>query len=1146
MLFGIRWRSMRAKIIAWSFVPTTIILVAVALVTFTAYQQVTEDLVIERNQELTRLSAVELASRLRDYSDLLKEYTALVAQSARTAFMYENDPAVVREILRRARSRLWVFDGGVIAANSRGKVVTAEPVRPDAIGEDWSNRAYFRKMLRSPEPVVSNIEADGPQSMDVIVVAVPIKGDLDQFLGIMAGMFHLGPTSINPFYGDIAKLRMGAGGNAYLVDGDGRVIFHSDPERIGDNLSSQHIVDRVLAGEVGALRTRDLDENEIVASFAPVPGTSWGLVTEESWRELINPSLGYQRFLLLLLVLGVVIPTMVVGVGVRRITKPITDLIRAAQELAGGNFGQTIEAPTGDEVEELAEQFNLMAGQLQASYAELERGVSERSKQLAALNAIAAVVSLAPDLQEILKTALDQTLDVIEIEAGGIYLLHEDGDYLTLAVYRGLSPEFADEIDRLEVGEGFSGRVVQTGEPQVATDISVDPRLTRMAARKEGLRSLASVPLSSKRRVLGTFFAVTHGYREFSDAEFQLLTSIGQQIGVAIETARLLEAERQRRREATLLAEMARLTSSTLNLDEVLSLTAEYAVDVFDVHCCCIFLYDEYKGTLRPAVHRGFDHSAAASIAEVDFRPSEETRKTVFEGLQPLIVKDVSATPHLSPEELLDLQSALVVPIEVGGRRLGIMQLGTRRNKCRVFTDHEGELALAMANQAAMAIESARLFKAEQRRAEQLRVINEMGRHITSILSVDDLLHQIVHLVKETLGYYQVGIGLIEGDNLVFRSGAGVFWEGPAFQPQRVAVGKQGITGWAAQTGEPFLVPDVTQEPRYCRLPGDYTTKSELAVPLKTEEGVIGVLNCSNDHPNGFDESDVALLQSLASQAAVAIEKARLYEQAQQVAALEERSRLARDLHDAVSQTLFSASLIAEAMPAVWKSDQQEGQELLQELRLLNRGALAEMRTLLMELRPSALAEASLGDLLRQLGEAVTGRTGMPARVAVEGRCDLPTDVHVALYRIAQEALNNVVKHAHAKHVEVRLRCVPPAPDIGECTEMVSVLVKDDGRGFDPSAISPDRLGLRILRERAQAIGAKLTIDSQRGRGTVVEVLWVGEDGLAVVDEGPAMAMALSDDGHSTTGASRVVDGRYENHMGSDGAEADGKSQHDV
>ena len=221
---------------------------------------------------------------------------------------------------------------------------------------------------------------------------------------------------------------------------------------------------------------------------------------------------------------------------------------------------------------------------------------------------------------------------------------------------------------------------------------------------------------------------------------------------------------------------------------------------------------------------------------------------------------------------------------------------------------------------------------------------------------------------------------------------------------------------------------------------------------------------------------------------------------AEELAVLQERNRLARELHDAVTQTLFSASLIAEALPALWERDPETGQERLAMLRQMCRGALAEMRTLLLELRPSALVDTSLEDLLHQLGEAVTGREGVPVTVEVEGLCELPADLHVALYRIAQEALNNVVKHAKAGQVAVRLCCVSRVPSSssregGRPGMQVELVIRDDGRGFELDDVSPDHMGLGIMRERAVSVGAQLTIISQTGRGTQVTVIWPGDEG---------------------------------------------------
>ncbi len=210
--------------------------------------------------------------------------------------------------------------------------------------------------------------------------------------------------------------------------------------------------------------------------------------------------------------------------------------------------------------------------------------------------------------------------------------------------------------------------------------------------------------------------------------------------------------------------------------------------------------------------------------------------------------------------------------------------------------------------------------------------------------------------------------------------------------------------------------------------------------------------------------------------------EAALAQKAAEEAVIAERTRLARDLHDAVTQTLFSASLIAEILPDLWASDVEEGRASTEELRQLTRGALAEMRTLLLELRPSAVTQTKLDDLVRQLIDAIVGRTRLPVEYTVEGQRDLPVDVKVMCYRIAQEALNNIVKYARAKQVIVDLRQQPSG---------VRLSISDDGAGFDPDAVGPGHLGQRIMRERADSIGARLTIQSEIGHGTVVMVTWL-------------------------------------------------------
>jgi PAS domain S-box-containing protein len=264
--------------------------------------------------------------------------------------------------------------------------------------------------------------------------------------------------------------------------------------------------------------------------------------------------------------------------------------------------------------------------------------------------------------------------------------------------------------------------------------------------------------------------------------------------------------------------------------------------------------------------------------------------------------------------------------------------------------------------------------------------------------------------------------------------------------------------------------------------PGESTYyQAQLAVPLATQDDVYGGLMLYYREPRRFSAEEIELAVTFGEQAKLALENARLRAQAEQSAVVAERNRIARDLHDSVTQTLFSASLIAEVLPKLLARDPDETTRRLAELRQLTRGALAEMRTLLLELRPATLTEVDLNELLRQLAEAAVGRARIPVELTVEGVAPVPTDVKIALFHIAQEVLNNVIKHARAGSATVLLERHPGS---------VALTVRDDGRGFDTALVTPEHLGLAIMRERAEGIGATLRIVSHPGAGTTVSADW--------------------------------------------------------
>jgi PAS domain S-box-containing protein len=273
-------------------------------------------------------------------------------------------------------------------------------------------------------------------------------------------------------------------------------------------------------------------------------------------------------------------------------------------------------------------------------------------------------------------------------------------------------------------------------------------------------------------------------------------------------------------------------------------------------------------------------------------------------------------------------------------------------------------------------------------------------------------------------------------------------------------------------------------------------------VPLAVKGRIIGGLGVAHARRNYFTSHHAALALSMADQIAITMVNAELYEHARSLAALQERQRLAQDLHDAVNQSLFSAALIAEVLPRLWNRDPVEAQQSLEDLRRLTRGALAEMRALLAELRPSVLTDSSLGDLLRQLANAFTGRTNIPASVTISGEYGLPAAIQVAYYRICQEALNNVAKHAGAGRVWIDLQHASRAAQVsaslahagevdGTVDTPVEMRIRDDGHGFDPGRHAvAGHYGLDMMRERAEAVGAHLMVTSSQGHGTEISLRW--------------------------------------------------------
>lgn len=382
----------------------------------------------------------------------------------------------------------------------------------------------------------------------------------------------------------------------------------------------------------------------------------------------------------------------------------------------------------------------------------------------------------------------------------------------------------------------------------------------------------------------------------------------------------------------------------------------------------------------------------------------------------------------------------------------------------------------------------------EQRVAERTRELStllEISRNLTSTLQLKPLLYVILDQLKLMLNYSGSGIVVMDGEEMVLLAARrptlapGELPPALRFGPANTKVMREDILG----QGGPVIIGNVRDNTplayAYRQFVGEHlaTTfdyvRSWLGVPIEFKGRLIGVLSLSHHEPEFFSSSHAALAFAVANQAASAIENARLYEQAQVVAALEERQRLARELHDSVSQALFGITLGINTTRILLERDLSRVPQSLDYIYSLAQSGMTEMRALLFELRPESLETEGLVVALTKQAAAIKSRYGLEVQVELGAEPTVPLPVKEALYRIGQESMHNTVKHAQASRITLRLL---------NTAEQLRLEISDDGIGFEPQGDFPGHLGLRSMHERASKLGGKFLLRSHPGHGTQVVV----------------------------------------------------------
>ncbi len=447
-------------------------------------------------------------------------------------------------------------------------------------------------------------------------------------------------------------------------------------------------------------------------------------------------------------------------------------------------------------------------------------------------------------------------------------------------------------------------------------------------------------------------------------------------------------------------------------------------------------------------------------------------------------------------EQLVKRKSGINAPYELTWRRRDGSDLVTTVSPRPIFgADQQFQGSFAVVTDITERVQASRLL--EQRvseRTRQLSTLLEISHEITTTQALDDILRRILERLKSILDYHHSAI-------IVFDE---TLWCIRASWPDRLE--KTTELKFSAEEKEMLAKVFAHGEPMLLNLPADDKPRETvlqslsfqlskifndddccwLGIPLNGKHRLIGVFILGCEAQDDFSENPVQVAQAFGNQAASVIENHQLLDQLQAAAAAEERNHLAQDLHDSVTQTLFTASVLAEVTPRIWDRDQGVARKNMEMLSTLIRGALAEMRSLLFELRTAGLRSQTLGQLLVTLAEAGRARTRAAITLSINADLELPENVAITYYRIAQEALNNAINHAEATLIEISLVEEPGS---------IELLVRDDGRGFNPQAIPEERLGVSIMIERAEQIGGHIKIQSEPGRGTAITLNWSSTGG---------------------------------------------------
>lgn len=501
--------------------------------------------------------------------------------------------------------------------------------------------------------------------------------------------------------------------------------------------------------------------------------------------------------------------------------------------------------------------------------------------QLATIHTVGQKLVLSKNEIEIARLVVDAAWQVLHVPVCGLWLVDDEQKSIARLVYTSRKePHKTLPPFSLDDEQGIVVSVARLGEPIYLPDTSQEPRYVDGGFHS---RSELCVPLRVGEQVIGALNAESEKLDGFGPADRQLLEALANSAAIAIKNARLFQERERRVIELAIVNEIGQAVSSALEMDALLETVYHQVGRLFDTTNFVITTHKEASGEWALAfwAERGLDQSP--------------TWHTIEEGVSGYVIRNRQSVLWHSAEDILAFHadqgldpigeipcSWMAVPLIAADKVVGTMSIRSYEHE-NLYDEQDLFLFSTVAAQVATAIDNLRSLEKARRRAREMEAINKVGQTITSVLDLDTVLRQIVDATKARFDHYYVGIILVEENRLVFRCGSSVgdsdiIPEFDLLAPDLIY--DSSLIAEAAQTGQPVLVNDVLDDPRYRPVEELPDTRCELCIPIKVRGRVIGVLDVENDRPFAYDQSDVAFHQSLADQAGAAIENARLFENA--------------------------------------------------------------------------------------------------------------------------------------------------------------------------------------------------------------------------------------------------------------------------